>query len=293
MFFLLIVCAGTKWARGALYQEQKDFWMINRRLHNILLCSSFLLFFSSLPSQAQETSDRQDKRTRVILGPQLSPAWPGASDLSVGPYVDVSRAREGEDFAFEAPDESFGSPLLHSGNFAFGPAVGFIGKRSAADIGADLPKVGLTIEAGAFAQVALTPALRVRVEGRKGLTGHKGWAGELSADYIAREGDDWLFSIGPRVTLGDAKYQRAYFGVSPAAAMSSGLRAYDPGGGVQSVGVAAGYLRQLSRRWGLATYLRYDHLMGDAADSPVISGFGSRSQASAGVAVSYTFGGDR
>jgi outer membrane protein len=267
--------------------------MINHRLHNIFLYSSPLLFFSSLPGHAQEASDQQDRRTRVILGPQLSPAWPGASDLSVGPYVDVSRARENENFAFEAPDESFGSPLLHSGNFAFGPAMGFTGKRSAADVGVALPKVSLTIEAGAFAQVTLTPAFRVRVEGRKGLTGHKGWAGEVSADYIAREGDDWLFSIGPRVTLGDAKYQRAYFGVTPAAALSSGLSAYDPGGGVQSVGVIAGYLRQLSRRWGLATYLRYDRLVGDAADSPVTGDFGSRSQPSVGVAVSYTFGGDK
>ena len=267
--------------------------MINRRLHNILLCSFPLLFFSSLPSQAQETSDRQDKRTRVILGPQLSPAWPGASDLSVGPYVDVSRAREGEDFAFEAPDESFGSPLLHSGNFAFGPAVGFIGKRSAADVGAGLPKVGLTIEAGAFAQVALTPAFRFRVEGRKGLTGHKGWAGEVSADYVARQGDDWLFSIGPRVTLGDATYMRAYFGVTPAAAPTSGLPAYDPGGGVQSVGLTAGYHRMLGKRWGIAVYGRYDRLVGDAADSPVTRQLGSRSQPSGGIALSYTFGGSR
>src|SRR3546814_4174012 len=99
-----------------------------------------------------------------------------------------------------------------------------------------------------FAQAYLTPAFRVRAEGRKGLSGHKGWVGEISADYVAREGDDWLFSIGPRVTLGDAKYHRAYFGVTPAAATTSGLPAYDPGGGVPSVGVTAGYHRMLGRR---------------------------------------------
>jgi outer membrane protein len=113
--------------------------------------------------------------------------WPGADKFSVGPYIDVSRTRETE-FEFEAPDESFGSPLIHSGNFAFGPAFGFIGKRKASDIGADLPKVGLSVEAGGFAQMSLAPELRVRVEGRKGLSGHKGWVGEVSADYIARQG---------------------------------------------------------------------------------------------------------
>lgn len=245
------------------------------------------------PAVAQTEDGRGEMRTRVIAGPQLSPAWPGAKDLSIGPYIDVSREREGTEFEFEAADESFGAPLLHSGNFAFGPAFGFVGKRTAADVGANLPKVGLTIEAGGFAQANLTPEFRVRVEGRKGLGGHGGWVGEVSADYVARDGDNWLFSIGPRVTLGDGKYQRAYFGVSPAAAAASGLPAYDMDGGVHAVGLTAGYLRQLGPRWGFAAYARYDRVIGDAADSPVVRGFGSRSQPSAGIALSYTFGGSR
>lgn len=245
------------------------------------------------PAIAQTEGDNSEKRTRLILGPQLSPSWPGADKFGVGPYIDLSRARAGENFEFEAPDESFGSPLVHSGDFAFGPALGFIGKRKVSDIGADLPTVGFSFEAGGFAQVNLTPALRLRVEGRKAFSGHKGWVGEVSTDYVARSGDDWLFSIGPRVTLGDAKYHRGYFGVTPEAAVTSGLPAFDPGGGVQSVGVTAGYLRQLSRRWGIGVYGRYDRLVGDAADSPVVRQLGSRSQPSVGVALSYTFGGGR
>lgn len=267
--------------------------MANRRnVPNILLYASPFLVLTCVPVHAQETDGGTAKRTRIILGPQLSPSWPGADKFSVGPYVDVSRTRKSE-FEFEAPDESFGSPLIHSGNFAFGPAFGFIGKRKASDIGADLPKVGLSVEAGGFAQAHLTPSLRVRLDGRKGLSGHKGWTGEVSADYIARRGDDWLFSIGPRVTLGDAKYTRAYFGVTPAASATSGLPAYDPGGGIQSVGVTAGYHRMLGRNWGVAVYGRYDRLVGDAADSPVTRELGSRSQPSGGIALSYTFGGSR
>lgn len=257
--------------------------------------SALLLIALAAPcvsAKAQDGSESGEKRTRVILGPQLSPSWPGADRFSIGPYVDVSRTRESE-FEYEAPDESFGSPLIHSGKFAFGPAFGFIGKRTAANVGADLPKVGLSIEAGGFAQVSPTPAFRLRLEGRKGLSGHKGWVGEASADYIARDGDDWLFSIGPRVTFGDDRYHRAYFGVTPDAALASGLSAYNPKGGVQSVGVTAGYLRQLSRRWGVAVYGRYDRLVGDAADSPVVRQLGTRDQPSAGIALTYTFGGNR
>ena len=255
------------------------------RLPALLLIA---LAAAAVPANAQEGGETAEKRTRIILGPQLSPSWPGADKFGVGPYIDVSRTREGA-FEYEAPDESFGQPLVHAGNFAFGPAFGFIGKRKASDIGADLPKVGFTVEAGGFAQAYLTPSLRVRAEGRKGLSGHKGWVGEISADYIARQGDDWLFSIGPRVTLGDAKYHRGSFGVTPASATTSGLAAYDPGGGVQSVGVTAGYHRMLGKNWGIALYGRYDRLVGDAADSPITRELGSRSQPSAGIALSYTF----
>lgn len=268
--------------------------MVSRRIvPNLLLCASPFLALASVSAHAQDRGTDGEKRTRVILGPQLSPSWPGADKFSVGPYVDLSRESVGTEFTFEAADESFGGPLLQSGKFAFGPAFGFIGKRTAADVGANLPKVGLTIEAGGFAQVSLSPNFRVRAEARRGLGGHDGFVGEVSADYVARDGDDWLFSVGPRVTLGDGKYQRAYFGVSPAASTASGLPAYDIDGGVHAVGVTAGYLQQLSPRWGFAVYGRYDRLVGDAARSPVVRELGSRDQPSVGVALSYTFGGDR
>jgi outer membrane scaffolding protein for murein synthesis (MipA/OmpV family) len=263
------------------------------RAIGFLICASSIAGAIAFPAHARDAAGGSEKRTRVILGPQLAPSWPGAKELSIGPYVDVSRERVGTEFTFEAADESFGGPLIQSGKFAFGPSLAFIGKRTAADIDADLPKVGFTIEAGGFAQVSLTPAFRVRVEGRKALSGHKGWAGEVSADYIARDGDDWLFSVGPRVTLGDDKFSDAYFGVTPAAAATSGLAAYDADGGIQSVGVTAGYHRMLGRRWGVALYGRYDRLVGDAADSPITRQLGSRSQPSVGVALSYTFGGTR
>ena len=131
------------------------------------LCLAAATLFPT-PADAQNDGAGEAKRTRVILGPQLSPSWPGAKELSIGPFIDVSRERVGTEFTFEAADESFGGPLIQSGNFAFGPSLGFIGKRTAADIGADLPKVGFSFELGGFAQVNLTPAIRVRVEGRKG-----------------------------------------------------------------------------------------------------------------------------
>jgi outer membrane protein len=261
------------------------------RLSLCTLAACALLVLPVPPAAAEE--EAADKRTRVFLGPQVQPAWPGAKKMAFRPFADISRASEGESFEFEAPDESAGLSLFRSRGFEVGPVAGFIGKRSAADVGADLPKVGFTVEAGAFAQLDAAPGIRLRLEGRKGLSGHKGWVGEASADYVARRGDDWLVSVGPRVTFGDRRYHRAWFGVTPDVAARTGLDAFAPGGGIQSVGVTAGTLYQIDAKWGVAAFARYDRLVGDAAASPVTRAFGTRSQPSAGIALSRIFGGAR
>ena len=256
----------------------------------LIAATTFALPAPARETPAQDEPAREPFRTRVTLGPQLVPSHPGSDRVVLRPFADFTRARGDREFEFEAPDESVGLPLLRGSGFEIGPAFGFEGKRDADAVGAPIHKVGFAIEAGAFVQTWVGEALRLRVEGRRGLTGHGGWIGAVSADYVAREGDDWLFSIGPRVTLSDRKYQRAYFGITPADSAASGLAAYNPKGGVQAVGIAAGYLHQLSRRWGIASYARHDRLTGDAADSPVTRSLGSRNQLSGGIALSYTFG---
>lgn len=255
-----------------------------------LFASGLVAILCSAAAHAQEADESAPSRTRVGLGPQLVPSFPGSDEVSLRPFVSVSRARADAPFEFEAPDESFGFSLVRAGGFAMGPAIGFEGERDAEDLGVALPEVGFTFELGAFVQYQLAEPVRARLEARKGLGGHKGWIGVVSADYIARDEDRWLFSIGPRLTFGNDRYHRAYFGVAPAASAASGLPTFAADGGLQAVGVAAGYLTQLSGRWGLSAYGKYDRLVEDPARSPVVLQLGSRDQFSGGVAITYTFG---
>lgn len=245
----------------------------------------------AVPAAAQD-GDKPPLRTRVGLGAQLVPSFPGSDRISVRPFAELSRTRGDVPFAFEAPDESADFALFQDERFAIGPAINFEGKRRRSQVGGVLSEVGFTVEAGGFVQYAFTPAFRIRAEGRKGLGGHRGWIGQVGADYVARDGDKWLFSLGPRVTLSDRRYQRAYFDISPADALASGLPVYRSRGALQAVGAVAGYSRQFTPRWGVLSYARYDRLVGDAADSPVVDRFGSRNQLSGGLALTYTFGRD-
>ncbi|MEO7826634.1 MAG: MipA/OmpV family protein, partial [Allosphingosinicella sp.] len=256
------------------------------------LAFALLLTGWSAPSAAAEDGQKKPpRRIRVGLGAQLKPSYPGSDGYSLRPLVDVALSRGSKPFDFEAPDESFGPSLIKAGGLEIGPALNFEGRRTAKDVGAALDKVPFTFEAGAFAQYAFGPSFRVRTELRKGLGGHDGLIGQAGADYVARHGDDWLFSVGPRVTVSDGRYQRAYFGVTAPEALRTGLAAYRPGGGVQAVGATVGFLKQLTKRFGLYSYAKYDRLVGDAARSPVVRTYGSRDQLSGGLALTYTFGG--
>lgn len=256
-----------------------------------LPCALIATNASAQTGEAETKEAKEPRRIRVALGPQFVPAYPGADNLSLSPLVDVAVARGNEPFDFEAADESFGFPVIKTKGFSFGPAFNFQTgrKRNESHVGID--EVGTTIELGGFAQYWIAPGLRAHVEVRQGVNGHKGLVSNVGLDYVARDGDRWLFALGPRVSLSNAKYQDAWFRVTPREAAATGLPAYDPdGAGIHAVGANATGLYQLTPRWGLYGFAKYDRLVGDAARSPVVRGIGSRNQLSGGVGLSFTFG---
>lgn len=254
------------------------------------LAALALICSPAIAKAQEEPKDERPRRTRVALGPQISPSFPGADGYRLSPFVDISRVRGDDVFPFEAPDESFGFTLLQGGGFAAGPSLGFEGKRRARDAGG-LPRVKTSFEAGGFVQFQLAESVRIRGEVRKGLTGHKGLVGEVSADYIVRDADRWLLSFGPRLIVADNRYQDRYFSAVPLDAAAAGIRPFNAKGGLQSAGATVGALYQLTPAWGVQAYGRYDRLVDDAGRSPVVRAFGSRDQFSTGIAATYTFGG--
>lgn len=238
------------------------------------------------PAAAQ---DSDDFRVRIGLGAQLRPEYIGAEGSKLAPLWDLDLARGTEPFSFEAPDDSFGFPLVSSGGFSAGPAASIEGSRKNSEVGAPVGKVATTFEAGGFAQYDVSDSFRLRAELRKGIGGHDGLVGALGADYIWREGDRYVLSIGPRLLFSDARYQRSYFGVGPDASAATGLPMYRPDGGFHAVAVTSGLSYQFTPRWGVFGFARYERLTGDAAKSPIVRELGSRNQLSGGLGLSYAF----
>ena len=250
----------------------------------LLPCAAMLL--ASTPALAQE---KEDLRVRVGLGAQLKPEFKGADDTEFGPLFDIDIAKGSDPFRFEAPDDSFGIRLISNERFAAGPAAKIEGSRKNKDVGAAVGKVPTTIEAGVFAEFLASDSFRIRGEVLKGIGGHEGLEGSVGADYINRDGDRYVFSVGPRLLFSDSRYQRAFFGVDSEAALATGLPVYRPDGGLHGVAVASGLSYQFGPRFGAFGFARAERLVGDAGKSPIIKEFGSRNQLSGGLGLSYTF----
>jgi len=258
-------------------------------LRRAALTCAALLFTTAALAQDEERSDRWI--VDLGTGIQATPKYPGASDVSLLPIPLLNVYREGDPMPVEAPDEGWGIGFLgRSSSFVIGPSMRFQGKRREEDVGAAVGDVGLTVELGGFAQLYAARNFRLRVEGRKGLGGHEGWIGDVSADYVLTNGEDYVFTIGPRLRIADGNFHDAYFGVTPAVATATGLPAFDPGGGIWAVGASAGLTYRLSDHWGVYGFAGYNRLVGDAADSPIVRDFGSRDQFSGGIGFFYTFG---
>ena len=257
------------------------------------LSLTILLLLAPSSMAAAQEGDKEDKPRRIVrvgLGAESVPDHVGAKGRKWAPLINIDRKREGETFEFEAPDESFGFRLARLGGLEVGPAIALESSRKPSRFPVPVEKVSRTLEAGAFVQHYLGESARVRAELRKGLGGHDGWVSQISADFIAREGDSYLISVGPRLTWADDKYQQAFFSVSPATSTASGLALYEPGGGWRGAGAAASGHFEVAPNWGLYTYGRFERLIGDAGRSPLIRAYGSRNQLSAGLALTYTFG---
>lgn len=252
--------------------------------HLVIATAALLPAWSAAVAQENE-----DFRVRVGLGAQLVPEFIGADETRALPLFHINVARGTHEFSFGAPDDSPSIALVSTNGFSFGPAGNLAARRENSDVGAPVGSVSRTFEAGAFAQYLAGDSFRIRAEVLKGINGHEGVVGSVSADKIWRDGDRYVVSIGPRVLFSDARYQRAYFGVSPDASLASGLPTYRPSGGVHAVALASGASYSLSSRWGLFGYARYARMVGDAGKSPIVRKFGSRDQLSGGIGLNYTF----
>lgn len=168
--------------------------------------------------------------------------------------------------------------LFKAGGFELGPLAGYRFGRDADDVsnvpGLDDIDGGLVL--GGFAAYRTGP-LAFSVSYHHQATGDDtGGLVRLAAEHTSRlaPGFKLVASVGTNYATED--YMTAFFG--------TGL--YAPDAGFKDVFVGATASIDLSDRWSLLLIGRYAHLIGDAADSPIVE---TESQFYGGLALSYRF----
>jgi len=198
---------------------------------------------------------------------------------------------EGKTARFRSIRDSSGIALFQSNGFFFGPVGRFQRARKEGDHSDQLHGLGdvdWALEAGFFAEYWFADWFRTRAEVRRGFNGHEGFVGDLFADFIAPLGEKWSVSGGPRLSLADTDALRPYFGIDAVQSAASGLSAFDPKGGLKSVGVGGQVQYQFNKHWASRAYLEYERLLGDAATSPLVTERGAPNQVTFGVGLSYS-----
>jgi outer membrane protein len=224
--------------------------------------------------------------------PGFAPEYMGADEyrFNVIPLFNVRRPGEKAEPIF--PDDSLDYAVIDTGVFKFGPAGTLKSGRGSADREEFryIENYDWTIQAGVFGEAwLLRDAVRLRAELLWGFHSGDGLTANLAADYVAHLGRGTL-SIGPRMVIMSDSTAQLEFGVTREQWLLNGYVApYHASGGVESVGVAANFTYPLTQQINFMAFGRYDGLMGSAADSTVTERFGSDSQFTAGVGLTYSF----
>jgi outer membrane scaffolding protein for murein synthesis (MipA/OmpV family) len=85
------------------------------------------------------------------------------------------------------------------------------------------------------------------------------------------------------------EYMSNRFGISAADAARSGLRPFDADAGFKDVELGLGATYAFSKNWSVTMSGLYQHMLGDAADSPIVDDRGSRDAFRFGALVNYRF----
>ena len=221
----------------------------------------------------------------------LQPTFPGSDELTGVVYPSLSFRRSDEPARFTAPDDGISISVLDNPSFRVGPVFRYQAGRYLEDDRRlfGLRKLNFDIESGAFIEYWPVSFLRVRLEARHGFQRSSGFVGNFGVDVVYPY-QKFTFSLGPRLSFGDVDYVRRYFGVTPAeAALSGRFGPFRPNGGITGVGGLGAITYQWNETWATTGYAKYERLVDDAGDSPIVRRIGSADQFTFGLKVNYSF----
>jgi outer membrane scaffolding protein for murein synthesis (MipA/OmpV family) len=222
----------------------------------------------------------------------VAPRYEGSKSYMLTGQPIFSIGKAGEVVRFTSRNDN-ASVSLYENTFVRVGAVGKIILPRDGDTSSDLKgmeNIKFGGELGGFVESYPTDWLRLRAEVRQGIRSHSGIVADLAADAFMDVTPTIRVSGGPRLSLASTGYMDAYYGVDAEQSKKSGLKQFDPEGGLKSAGVGGAVTWQTTDKIETSAFSEYKRLLGDAADSSLVRERGSANQYVLGLSATYKFG---
>lgn len=269
--------------------------------HWIFGLSVATLLWGSVGAQAADVSGvSQPSRERFYSGDWsltigaaalYLPEFEGADDRRFFAQPLISFGRQGTERRFTSRNDNISIGIVDTGSFRAGPTAKIVFGRDNNDFDDTfgLDDVEFGAEAGVFAEFYPLDWMRVRGEVRRGINSHDGIVADGAIDAFAYLTPSLRLSGGPRITYGTEDYIDAYYGVSFAESLRSGLSEYNGDDGIASYGVGGALTWKTTDKIETSVFGEYRRLTGPVADSSLVEERGDRNQFTVGVSATYRF----
>ena len=231
----------------------------------------------------------------IGVGLGAFPQYEGAADYDVLILPSFRGSIAGFDVRSSGPGIEL--DLLRSRAFDVGPILRYDFGRDPASIDniavSALPKIDASLNVGGYLQVNIPISsdfrtfLSPRVSVLKGVgTGPGGVLVEPSLGLLYR-GDKWILGSSISTTFASDVYMDSYFSIAETS--PSGLTAFSASEGFKDIGVSLFANYKINDAVSASVVGGFRRLIGDAAESPIVSVEGNANQMFISVGLSYSF----
>lgn len=118
---------------------------------------------------------------------------------------------------------------------------------------------------------------------------HDGYLVTSTMKYWRPLGLAWDFGIQGSFSYGSSGYMNTYFGIDATDSARSGLAQFSAGAGLRDATITPVLIFHFSRKWHLGGFVRYQRILSDAADSPIVGQRGNANQFLVGLGTAYSW----
>ncbi len=271
---------------------------LQKKVVSLIFSLLLIIVFNSVAG-AQTSPIAIENMPRVFgVGVGILPDYVGSDDYIVGaaPFGRYNFGKTNRYLELIATELS--ANVLNHPYWRLGPAANYrFGRDDVADAVVDkMEKIDDTVELGVIGGVEFIS----KTEPRKRFIALAEFLHDVAGGYdgylVSLNARFWYpllkvldFTFGAGATYGSDNYMSTYFGVSQNDSQRSGLPVYDADGGIRDFQITPGIVIHFSYNWHLGIGLRYQRLLSDAADSPVVDDRGSANQFITGLALAYSW----